>query len=243
MTEVIVAFSGGVDSSLLLYAAREALGDAVTAVTEKSPFVASSEIDNARKLAAMLNVEHIIVKSSPLTNKELLKNSRNRCYLCKRELFQKLNALKNGQAFIVDGTNYDDLDDFRPGIQAAKEVGVRQPLAEVKLTKREIRALARKFGLPNFDKPSEACLASRIPHGVTITTKRLKTIEEGEGYLRSLGLKQVRLRLHSEECARIEVPKKNIPLLLKHSADIVKRLRGLGFKHVTIDLEGYRTGA
>lgn len=242
MTEVIVAFSGGVDSSLLLYAAKDALGKAVTAVTESSPLIPSSEIDQARKLATFLNVKHLIVESSPLSNKKFLKNPRNRCYWCKRDLFKKLHSLKN-QATIVDGTNYDDRGDFRPGIRAAKETGVRQPLSEAKLTKKEIRTLAKKFALPNWDKESQACLASRIPYGVTITTEHLRTIEKGESYLKDLGLKQVRLRLHSGRGARIEVSKKSIPLLLKHSEDIVRRLQKLGLTCIALDLQGYRTGS
>lgn len=251
MTEVLVAFSGGVDSTLLLYAAREALKDKVTAVTERSLLVSASELDNARKLAAMLNIKHLVIKSNPFSNRKLIKNTRNRCYWCKRDLFKELNALKNGQArlpiggqaTVVDGTNYDDFTDFRPGIRAARVAGVRHPLAEAKLTKKEIRILARRFGLPNADKPSEACLASRIPYGVAITTKLLRMIEKGESYLRNLGLEQVRLRLHDGKYARIEVSKKSIPLLLSHSEDVVKKLQKLGFTYITLDLQGYRTGS
>lgn len=187
----------------------------------------------------------MIVNNNGLSNDKFCANPVDRCYWCKKDLYTRLKKIsKPTEEFqIVDGTNYDDLADFRPGILAANEEGVGHPLAEAGLTKKEIRQLARERGLMNWDKETMACLASRIPYGMKITSERLKIIEEGEDFLRDLGLKEVRLRLHDDRSARIEVSKDSMPLLLNHSEEIVEKLKGARLKYITLDLQGYRTGS
>ncbi len=243
---VIVAFSGGVDSTFLLKSAIDVLGDNVIAVTADSETYPSSELKGAKKLARKLGVEHIIITTEELSNPGFVKNPINRCYLCKKELFYKFKkfAEERGISHIVEASNYDDLKDFRPGRKAIKELGIKSPLLDVKLTKEEIRQLSRKAGLPTWNKSSYACLASRIPYGVKITPAKLKRIEKAEEFLKSLKLHQVRIRDYGD-MARIEVSKNDIPLILKDKVrtKVIEKLTKLGYHYITLDLEGYRTGS
>lgn len=245
MEEVVVAFSGGVDSTFLLSTASDILGPAVIAVTERSEVFPARELRNAQKIARSLRVEHLIINNNGLDNEKFCANPVDRCYWCKKDLYTKVKkiSIARGGLRIVDGTNYDDLTDFRPGILAANEKGVEHPLADAELTKEEIRQLSRERGLITWDKETMACLASRIPYGTKITPQRLRIIEEGEDFLRDLGLKEVRLRLHDEKTARIEVSRDTVSAVLKHSNEITSKLRGLGLIFVTLDLEGYRSGS
>ena len=253
---VIVAFSGGVDSTFLLKVARDALGERVMAVTADSETYPSSELKGAKEIACDLGVEHIVITTEELSNPEFVKNPTERCYLCKKELFSKFIkfAKEKGFSHIIEASNDDDLKDFRPGRKAIQELGIKSPLLDVKLTKEEIRILSKKEGLPTWNKPSCACLASRIPYGAEITAAKLKRIEKSEEFLKSLGLKQVRVRdyftCHSfgeggHSTARIEVLKKDMPLILKEkiSTNIIEKLSKLGYHYITLDLEGYRTGS
>lgn len=240
---VIVAFSGGVDSTLLLKVAKDALGRRVVAVTAVSPAYAKSEIDNAEKIAKMLGVRHIVVKTWEHENSEYTKNPTNRCYLCKKILYGELRKIggKLGIKHILDGSNYDDLKDYRASSLALKEMEILTPLRDAKLGKKEIRKLAREMDLPNWNKPSMACLASRIPYGEKINIEKLSQIEKAEEFLRSLGMTQYRVRHHGE-IARIEVEKRDFQKVMKYANSIAKRFRGLGFSYTTLDLEGYITG-
>lgn len=245
LERVIVAFSGGVDSTFLLATARDVLGPAVIAVTERSEVFPARELQNAQRTASGLRVEHLIVNNNGLNNEKFCANPVDRCYWCKKDLYKKVKkiSMARGGFRIVDGTNYDDLTDFRPGILAATEEGVKHPLAEAELTKEEIRQLSKERGLMTWDKETMACLASRIPYGMKITSERLRMIEEGEDFLRDLGLKEVRLRLHDDKTVRIEVSRSSMPQLLKHSAQVVKELKSWGLTYITFDLEGYRSGS
>lgn len=253
---VLVAFSGGVDSSFLLKVAKDVLDENVIAVTADSQTYPSSELKGAKKIARKLGVEHIVITTDELSNPEFVKNPINRCYLCKKELFSKFKniAEERGVSYIIEASNYDDLKDFRPGRKAIQELGIKSPLLDVKLKKEEIRALSKKAHLPTWNKSSYACLASRIPYGVKITPEKLKRIEKAEEFLKSLGLKQVRVRDYcarssfSEgggDMARIEVSKKDMPLILKEKirTKIIEKLSKLGYHYITLDLEGYRTGS
>ncbi len=246
MAEAIVAFSGGVDSTLLLKVAAEELDDDVVAVTARSPAYIDEEYDTATELARDFGVEHITIQTEETNDPNFARNPTDRCYHCKRELFGRLQELarKRDIRWVADATNLDDCSDYRPGMQAAEELGVRSPLMEAELTKGDIRELSRSLELPTWDKPSMACLASRFPYGEKITESKLNRVEKAEEYLRELGFQQLRVRNH-QDTARIEVSPEDIHRVFEggNRPKIVARLEELGFSYVTLDLEGYRTGS
>jgi len=238
-----VAFSGGVDSSFLLHAAREALGGGVLAVTFAAPYSPRAEIAGARDMAISLGVNHHVVETP--VPEAVRENPPDRCYLCKRALFGRLRALaaEQGIEHVLDGTNLDDLDDYRPGLRAVRELGVRSPLLDARLTKRDIRDLSREFGLPTWDLPAGACLLTRLPHGTFVDEGELERIDRGEHFLKSIGFRQVRLRSHGS-LARIELPPESIGACLDPEVrgGIDAELKSLGYAHVAVDLGGYRMG-
>jgi uncharacterized protein len=244
MDSVVVAYSGGVDSSLLLSAALEALGDRVLAVTAVSATLPERERKDATQIAQVLGAPHVLLETEELEEPGFVANASDRCYHCKISRYRDLcrYAQRLGYRHVVDGTNAEDAGDHRPGRQAAQELGVHSPLEEVSLTKTEIRELARERGLPNWDAPSDACLASRIPYGTPITADRLARIGQAEEVLRKLGLGQLRVREHGE-IARIELEPGDLAAGLDHRQRIVQELRALGYSYVTLDLQGFRSGS
>ncbi|WP_258358966.1 ATP-dependent sacrificial sulfur transferase LarE [Moorella sulfitireducens (nom. illeg.)] len=245
MGAIVVAYSGGVDSSLLIKVASLTPAR-VLAVTAASPTYPREEIEAAARLAQELGVRHMVINTGEMENPAFTANPPERCYHCKKELYARLRELarENGLKTIVDGANADDSGDFRPGIQAAAEFGIRSPLQEVKLTKAEIRQLARYLDLPNWDKPSMACLSSRIPYGQAITPEKLGQVAAAEAFLRQLGLREIRVRHHGP-IARLEVSPSAFTLLIdaKIREKLVNHLHKLGFTYITLDLEGFRSGS
>jgi len=246
MSHVLVAFSGGVDSTFLARAARDAVGDHAVLVTADSETYPASELDETRRLADLLGMRHLIVQTRELDNPKYALNSPNRCYFCKEELFAKLGpiARQHGDAVMVYGANMDDLGDHRPGMEAAKAAGVRAPLIEAEVWKEEIRTLSRELGLPTWDKPSFACLSSRFQYGEAITPEKLRRIDAAEAFVRSLGFRQFRVR-HHDRLARLELPPEEMERLFeegRHEA-VVKRFKELGYLYVTLDLQGFRSGS
>lgn len=245
MKSVVVAFSGGVDSTFLLKAAVDTLGaDHVLAVTADSETYPSSELEEAKELAAQIGVNHQVIETSELAIPGYAENNKNRCYFCKSSLFDHLIPVLEQMSFqnIVYGVIADDMNEFRPGMQAAKERGIRGPLLEAELYKQEIRELSKERNLPTWDKPSFACLSSRIAYGEQITNEKLKKVERAEAYLKSLGIHQVRVRTH-QEIARIEVEPQDMKIVLDHHPFIVQELQNYGYKYVTMDLLGYHSGS
>ncbi len=242
---VVIAFSGGTDSTLVLQVAHDVLGEEnVVALTAVSPSLPEAERQEAEALARQIGVRHILIESAEFANPNYLANTPNRCFFCKEEVYGKFVAYAREHDYhaVVDGSNADDRRDHRPGRQAAKRYGIRSPLQEVGLTKAEVRQLARDLGLPNWDKPSAACLASRIPYGTPITIETLKRIEQAESILRDLGLRQLRVRHHGA-LARIEVDPSDFHLLVERRQEIIPLFNALGYTYVTLDLNGFRSGS
>jgi len=243
---VLVAFSGGVDSSFLLRVAVEELGDQAVALTTRSPTAAEDDEKQAVELAAKLGVAHLLIDANELEIPGYAQNPTNRCYLCKGSLYEicRAEAERLGFESIIDGVNLDDLGDYRPGLTAASEQKIRHPLAEVRLSKNDIRALSREVGLSTWDKPSSPCLSSRFPYGTTITPEGLAKVAGAERALRELGFRECRVRYH-DPIARIEVPPTDLARLVEPDVRnaILEKLRQLGFLYVTLDLQGYRMGS
>ena len=241
---VAVAFSGGVDSTFLLKVAQEVLGDNVLALTAENKFVPRRELNAAEKFCAENKIRRVIFMSDVLSIEGVKENPANRCYLCKRELFKNFLRLAEEYncAAVVEGSNMDDTKDYRPGMKAIAELQIKSPLIAAGLYKAEIRELSREMNLPTADKPSMACLASRIPYGETLTAHKLEMVEASEDFLLSKGFNQLRVRLHGK-IARIEILPEDFPKLLSLREEISARLKALGFEYVTLDLQGYRVGS
>lgn len=246
MRHVAVAFSGGIDSTVVAKAAFLALGERAIALTADSPSVPRAEISEAQEIARQIGIVHRLVETQEFEHPDYVKNDGSRCYFCKDELYGRIEELvsKMGFEFIVSGANLDDLGDYRPGLVAAAEHKIRHPLQEAGFTKADVRALAKSWGLPTWDKPASPCLSSRIAPGVEATAERTARIERAEAYLRKLGFREFRVRLHEGELARIEVPPEGLAILVDPSVvmDLVRYLKDLGFRFVTLDLEGFRSG-
>jgi pyridinium-3,5-biscarboxylic acid mononucleotide sulfurtransferase len=243
----LIAYSGGVDSAVVAKAAHLALGDRALAVTGVSDSLAAGELEAAQRVAEAIGIPHDVLRTDELSDPAYLRNSPDRCFHCKTELYSQLarEAERRGFAVVASGANADDLGDFRPGLQAASQHQVRSPLAECGLDKAAVRGIARQWGIEAWDKPATPCLSSRIAYGVSVSPERLARIDAAEQLLRSLDLGVIRVRLHENDLARLEVPLEALPRLcdpvLRQS--IVQRLRELGFRYVTLDLEGFRSGS
>ena len=243
---VIVAFSGGVDSTFLLKVAADVLGDKVIAVTAESDTLASAELDIATASAAAFGVRHLVVRTDEMCDPAFVANPPDRCYHCKKTLFGRLTELAEELkvSTVVEGSNFDDLSDYRPGFRAVVEFSVSSPLKEARLTKNDIRVLSKQMNLPTWDKPAAPCLSSRIPYGSPITREKLTRIEQGENYLRSLGFKVLRVRDHGD-VARIEVPAEEMGRLFgnERAAEITEKFKSFGYVYVAVDLLGFRSGS
>jgi pyridinium-3,5-biscarboxylic acid mononucleotide sulfurtransferase len=245
LDSVIVAYSGGVDSAYLAYIASRTLGDRAVAVTADSPSYPERHRALAIRIARDFGLRHEIIHTSELERPEYRANPANRCYYCKHELYTHLSRLATDRhAIVVDGNNADDRGDYRPGRQAAREFGVRSPLDEVNLTKDEIRELSKLAGLPTWDEPASACLSSRIPYHSEVTDEKLRMIERAEQALRTLGFRLCRVR-HHDELARVEIARADMPRATEPeiAATIVRELKAIGYRYVSLDLQGYRTGS
>lgn len=244
---VAVAFSGGIDSTVVAKAAHLALGERAVAVTADSPSVARRELDDARELAALIGIRHVVVRTQEFDNPAYLANDGTRCYHCKTELYTTVERLlpELGVPVVASGANLDDLGDYRPGLVAAAEHAVRHPLQEAGFTKADVRALAKCWGLPTWDKPAAPCLSSRMAPGLAVTPERTKRVEDAESLLRSLGLRECRVRYHEGDLARIEVPVGEVANLAADPVrtELARALHALGFKFVTLDLDGFRSGS
>ncbi|MFC1526029.1 ATP-dependent sacrificial sulfur transferase LarE [Candidatus Latescibacterota bacterium] len=244
---VLVGYSGGVDSAMLVVAAHRVLGDDVTAVTADSESYATGELELAGQILEPFGIRHVVVKTHELDNPDYASNPINRCYFCKQELFSQMQKVAAGQGAqtILYGNNADDTGDFRPGSQAARESGARAPLQEAGLTKQDVRDLARRWDLPVWNRPAMACLSSRFPYGTPVTAEGLRMVDRAEKYVRGLGYEQLRVR-HHDEVARIELPAEEISDLLADGvrcADLSRELREIGYTSVSVDLRGFRSGS
>jgi uncharacterized protein len=246
---IAVAFSGGVDSTFLLYAARQALGDRVLAITASSGLFPKREMKESLEFCEELGVKHVVLEVDELGVPGFAENPKDRCYICKKDLFTKLikTASDNGIQNLAEGSNTDDMGDYRPGLRAIKELGVMSPLREAQLSKDDVRKLSKEFGLKTWDKPSFACLASRFVYGEHITKDKLKMVEEAEELLRSRGFKQFRVRIHGDSSflARIELLGEDLSKVMSDELreEINRKLKEIGFVYVTLDLGGYRMGS
>ncbi len=247
MPGVAVAFSGGIDSTVVAKAAALALGSKAVAVTADSASVPRSELATAREVAAIIGIRHVVVYTDEFENPNYLKNDGDRCYHCKSELYSRIETLLPdlGLKIIASGANLDDLGDYRPGLTAAAEHSVRHPLQEAGFTKADVRALALYWELPTWDKPAAPCLSSRLAPGLAVTPERTKRVEDAEAYLRNLGLRECRVRYHEGDLARIEVPLSDLANLASEAVreKLAREFRRLGFKFITLDLDGFRSGS
>ena len=246
MGSVIVAYSGGADSAFLAATAHQILGERALAVTAQSPSLAPTELREAVSLAQRLGLNHRVIQTNEVEREDYLANNPNRCFFCKDELYSHISKIVQSENYewVTNGTNTDDLGDFRPGLDAAKQYGVRSPLVEADLTKAEIRSLSKDMDLPTWDKPAQACLSSRIPYGTPVSVEALTRIAKAEEFLRGLGIGQLRVRHHGS-VARIEVSPADFPALLEGEArkSIAQYFRSIGYAYVTLDLEGFRSGS
>jgi len=245
LDRALIAYSGGVDSTLVAKVACDVLGDRAVAITAVSPSLLPEELEDAQAQAQWIGIGHELVQTHEMDNPNYTANPENRCYFCKSELHDTLKplALERGYSYVIDGVNGDDLRDYRPGIQAAKERGGRSPLAELGITKLEVRQLSKLLGMPWWDKPAQPCLSSRFPYGEMITVEKLQRVGRAEIYLRRLGYPQVRVR-SEQHTARIELPPGQILAFMQTVAlpELVKTFQDLGFTYITLDLEGYQSG-
>jgi len=246
MDRVIIAYSGGVDSAFLAAVANEVLGNNALSVTAVSPSLAPSELEEAESLAQDLGLNYRTINTNEIDREDYSANNPDRCFFCKDELYSHLIKFcgEENYNFVVNGTNVDDLGDYRPGLDAATQYGVRSPLVEANLEKKDIRVLSREMGLPTWDKPAQACLSSRIPYGTMVTVEALTTIAKAEKYLRTKGFKQLRVR-HHESIARIEISADDFDVLTSEPlrTEVPSYFKSLGYSYVTLDLEGFRSGS
>ncbi len=246
MDRVIIAYSGGVDSAFLAAVANEVLGNNALSVTAVSPSLAPSELEEAQSLARDLELNYRTINTNEIEREDYSANNPDRCFFCKDELYSHLIKFcgEENYNFVVNGTNVDDLGDYRPGLDAATQYGVRSPLVEANLEKKDIRVLSREMGLPTWDKPAQACLSSRIPYGTMVTVEALTTIAKAEKYLREKGFKQLRVR-HHENIARIEISADDFDVLTSEPlrTEVPSYFKSLGYSYVTLDLEGFRSGS